>query len=126
SRAKGRLAAGAAKGGGNISALTVLQEHNNNQDGAHEHMNCSDQINHQPEIPFRNVWCGRGDLNPHASRRHPLKMVCLPVPPLPHWPWSHLYGRSMATHRSPNSELKCHYNSFVLPESPGGISAMGL
>src|ERR1700684_2454685 len=29
-------------------------------------------------------WCGRGDLNPHAFRRHPLKMVCLPVPPLPH------------------------------------------
>ena len=30
-----------------------------------------------------NPWCGRGDLNPHAFRRHPLKMVCLPVPPLP-------------------------------------------
>jgi hypothetical protein len=24
-------------------------------------------------------------LNPHAFRRHPLKMVCLPVPPLPHF-----------------------------------------
>src|SRR5262249_14142727 len=32
--------------------------------------------------PFQ-YWCGRGDLNPHAFRRHPLKMVCLPVPPLP-------------------------------------------
>ena len=29
-------------------------------------------------------WCGRGDLNPHAFRRHPLKMVCLPISPLPH------------------------------------------
>jgi hypothetical protein len=29
------------------------------------------------------IWCGRGDLNPHAFRRHPLKMVCLPIPPLP-------------------------------------------
>ena len=29
-------------------------------------------------------WCGRGDSNPHALRRHPLKMVRLPVPPLPH------------------------------------------
>ncbi len=28
-------------------------------------------------------WCGRGDSNPHALRRHPLKMVRLPVPPLP-------------------------------------------
>jgi len=26
----------------------------------------------------------KGGLNPHAFRRHPLKMVCLPVPPLPH------------------------------------------
>src|SRR5579883_3516319 len=31
-----------------------------------------------------DIWCGRGDLNPHASRRHPLKMVCLPISPLPH------------------------------------------
>src|SRR6266852_2199875 len=30
-------------------------------------------------------WCGRRDSNPHALRRHPLKMVRLPVPPLPHW-----------------------------------------
>ena len=28
-------------------------------------------------------WCGRGDSNPYALRRHPLKMVRLPVPPLP-------------------------------------------
>lgn len=27
--------------------------------------------------------CGRRDLNPHALRRHPLKMVRLPVSPLP-------------------------------------------
>ena len=25
-----------------------------------------------------NFWCGWWDLNPHASQRHPLKMVCLP------------------------------------------------
>ena len=28
-------------------------------------------------------------MNPHASRRHPLKMVCLPVPPLPQLKKSH-------------------------------------
>ena len=42
--------------------------------------------NRQPGLSFLgeiNAWCGRGDLNPHAFRRHPLKMVCLPVPPLP-------------------------------------------
>src|SRR6266704_4328360 len=26
--------------------------------------------------------CRRRDSNPHASRRHPLEMVCLPIPPL--------------------------------------------
>jgi hypothetical protein len=31
-----------------------------------------------------DFWCGRRDLNPHAVRRHPLKMVCLPISPLPH------------------------------------------
>ena len=48
---------------------------------------------HGPSIPDSSGtqnWCGRGDLNPHAFRRHPLKMVCLPVPPLP------LYGRCFA------------------------------
>src|SRR5260221_5503795 len=29
-----------------------------------------------------NNWCRRGDSNPHALRRHPLKMVCLPISPL--------------------------------------------
>src|SRR6476660_2679852 len=35
-------------------------------------------------LTFTSYWCGRGDSNPHALRRHPLKMVRLPVPPLPH------------------------------------------
>src|SRR4029077_10330728 len=35
-------------------------------------------------VETKKSWCGRGDLNPHAFRRHPLKMVCLPVPALPH------------------------------------------
>ena len=33
--------------------------------------------------PKLDKWCGRRDLNPHGLRRHPLKMVCLPIPPLP-------------------------------------------
>ena len=28
-------------------------------------------------------WCGRGDSNPHASRRQNLNLVRLPIPPLP-------------------------------------------
>jgi hypothetical protein len=27
-------------------------------------------------------WCRRGDSNPHGFPHHPLKMACLPVPPL--------------------------------------------
>lgn len=27
--------------------------------------------------------CGKRDLNPHAKRRHPLKMVRLPISPFP-------------------------------------------
>src|SRR5438445_12559602 len=45
------------------------------------------------------LWCGRGDLNPHAFRRHPLKMVCLPIPPLP------LYNQSLIR------ILHCHKTS---------------
>src|ERR1700694_6197125 len=42
-RAKGRLAARAAEGGGNISAFAVLQETHNNQDGAHDYVNYGDK-----------------------------------------------------------------------------------
>lgn len=31
-----------------------------------------------------SVWCPGRDLNPHALRRHPLKMVCLPISPPGH------------------------------------------
>ncbi len=30
-------------------------------------------------------WCPRGDSNSHDFRRHPLKMVCLPIPPRGQW-----------------------------------------
>ena len=29
------------------------------------------------------IWCGEGELNPHALRHMPLKHACLPVPPSP-------------------------------------------
>jgi hypothetical protein len=45
-------------------------------------------------LPVIVIWCGRRDLNPHAFRRHPLKMVCLPIPPLP--PWSEVQKRRSA------------------------------
>ena len=42
-------------------------------------------------------WCGRRDLNPHGFRRHPLKMVCLPIPPLPQIP---MMGRGLFPFRA--------------------------
>jgi hypothetical protein len=32
------------------------------------------------------ILCGRRDLNPHGLLRYPLKIVCLPIPPLPQLP----------------------------------------
>ena len=107
---EGSLAAHAAKGGGNVGALSALQQHHNDQEQTNNNVNNGDQDNHvvlNPRIRrsrefTRNyagignivtlyvaynlgeAWCGRGDLNPHAFRRHPLKMVCLPISPLPH------------------------------------------
>jgi hypothetical protein len=38
-------------------------------------------------------------LNPHAFRRHPLKMVCLPIPPLPHGATSYAEAVRIITKR---------------------------
>ncbi len=40
-------------------------------------------------LKLKRIWCGRRDLNPHAVKRHPLKMVCLPISPLPHFGTTH-------------------------------------
>src|SRR5260370_297237 len=68
-----------------VTALRALQKHDDNQKKTNKYV--YDQ-NQNSKHSFLNLyseilWCGRGDLNPHAFRRHPLKMVCLPVPPLP-------------------------------------------
>ncbi|CAN0624793.1 conserved protein of unknown function [Burkholderia multivorans] len=34
--------------------------------------------------PLKDGWCSGGDLNPHASRRYPLKIVRLPISPPEH------------------------------------------
>jgi hypothetical protein len=69
----------AAEGAGEVGALTLLEKNNANQHNANNNVNRT----HKPDHGNLNRWCGRGDLNPHASRRHPLKMVCLPISPLP-------------------------------------------
>src|ERR1700746_2194058 len=96
-------------------------------------MNDCDQRSHRiktlqgrlafPNIPTENCalagqWCGRGDLNPHAFRRHPLKMVCLPVPPLPHrWETTPREASSIIAEAvRPPARRPCASNS---PGSPG-------
>ena len=78
-RPERRLRALATEGAGEVCALTLLEKYNANQDEANNNVNRT----HKPDHENLNRWCGRGDLNPHASRRHPLKMVCLPISPLP-------------------------------------------
>src|SRR5262249_34510883 len=76
-RTKSCLAALTAKSSSNVAALSALQQDHSNQEETNNNVNNRDENNHVV------LWCGRGDLNPHALRRHPLKMVCLPIPPLP-------------------------------------------
>jgi len=78
-RAESCLAALTAKGGSDVATLAALQQDDANQEEANNYVNNRDENNHV------SLWCGRGDLNPHALRRHPLKMVCLPIPPLPQY-----------------------------------------
>jgi len=84
-RSEGGLAAHAAECSGYVPALATLQQHNYDQKKRNNNMDNRDKYNHSLKVSFQKSfsWCGRGDLNPHAFRRHPLKMVCLPVPPLP-------------------------------------------
>ena len=97
-RTKRRLAALAAESCSQVAALSALQQNDRDQKEADDNVNGCDQICDPHEqnsngaeaqistifsVPESIRWCGRGDLNPHAFRRHPLKMVCLPVPPLP-------------------------------------------
>ena len=92
------LAPLSTESGSEITALAALQQHDGNQKQGNRYVNNRDKNCHphaqnsdgaEARIPKSIAgkaerWCGRGDLNPHAFRRHPLKMVCLPVPPLPH------------------------------------------
>ena len=98
-RAECSLRTLAAKGACQICAAALLEQDHDDQEEGDNDVNGNDKINHEMAFGgdsghtaaaqlwgFREkiIWCGRGDLNPHASRRHPLKMVCLPISPLPH------------------------------------------
>jgi hypothetical protein len=79
------------EGGGQIGALALLQQDDKDQRQADDDVDAGKKDDHGVSLEPRSVplrggkklWCGRGDLNPHAFRRHPLKMVCLPISPLP-------------------------------------------
>ena len=126
---KGSLASHTPKGGSDIGALAVLQQHDHNQNRTNNHMNNGYQNTEHLFIksPFK-TWCGRGDLNPHAFRRHPLKMVCLPVPPLPLWACLHPQAQKRRMGEKGNSIItkSCLYASgsrmmsllAVVPERP--------
>jgi hypothetical protein len=77
------LRAGRVVAGVKQSARKCLGSRNSLRKRLHDHSTGSLAARKPLNLQPLN-WCGRGDLNPHAFRRHPLKMVCLPVPPLPH------------------------------------------
>jgi hypothetical protein len=94
-RSEGCLRALSAKGAGKIRALALLQKNDGDEEDAVKNVYGAKEPHHKiPDlsrgrasqgisVTVESIWCGRGDLNPHASRRHPLKMVCLPISPLP-------------------------------------------
>jgi hypothetical protein len=63
---------------------------------------------HEP-LTISSFKCGRRDLNPHGFRRHPLKMVCLPIPPLP---------QDKLTRSKKKDTLNCLSEDYSPP--PGG------
>src|SRR5439155_739099 len=74
----------AATGGehGKVSAFAALHQNHEDQEQGNQYVKDVDDYDHF-KMSLDKLWCGRRDLNPHAFRRHPLKMVCLPIPPLP-------------------------------------------
>ena len=87
-RSKGGLRALSAKRASQICTFPRLQQDNPDQNKTNDDVKNGKEINHWVTFKLKTEcatatekpgsWCGRGDLNPHAFRRHPLKMVCLP------------------------------------------------
>ena len=95
---KGGLRTLPAECASQVGTLTGLQQDNSDQNETNNNVQDGEKRDHcihfryektycartrrtatsRKTIFTKNHWCGRGDLNPHASRRHPLKMVCLP------------------------------------------------
>lgn len=65
---------------------------------------------HMTKRRGKPTWCPGRDLNPHASRRHPLKMVRLPVPP----PGQEKNQDRFVLVRKARVELACPFERHVL------------
>jgi hypothetical protein len=64
-------------------------------------------------------WCRRRDSNPHRSPRHPLKMVCLPIPPRRHY----IFSNNMRfTQIAPHSCV----SYFVFAGAGAGVTGAGV
>ena len=93
--AEGCLRALAAEGACEVGRAALLKEHYANEKQAHNNVKYDDKneknlhfLSCFPCLPTNfgagDSWCGGGDLNPYASRRQHLKLVCLPISPPPH------------------------------------------
>ena len=84
-----------AESASEICRAALLQQDDADQEQAHNDV--EDDNENKKDLHFlscfpipsrfrgqKKLWCGGGDLNPYASRRQHLKLVCLPISPPPH------------------------------------------
>ena len=68
------------------------------------------------------VWCGRRDLNPHSLGHYPLKIACLPIPPLPRISFNLLANRSAESTADPPLLLKRRHVIDAASKDTAGMS----
>ena len=94
-RAESGLGALTTEGTSEVSRAALLQQDDADQKEAHDDVQGDNEIQKDMHcfdcFPIlsrfrgqKKLWCGGGDLNPYASRRQHLKLVCLPISPPPH------------------------------------------
>src|SRR5690554_2565794 len=62
-------------------------------------------------------WCGKWDSNPYTRRHYPLKIACLPIPPLPQNCWLNpeLEHRPEPEPEEPALQEQVHRRCSALP-----------
>ena len=70
----------------------------------------------KPDSLSDSEWCRRRDLNPHGFPHHPLKMACLPVPPL-----RRTAGRNIVSTLPSKINTEVRGSNVFLPKPPASL-----